>query len=148
MLTLKEKQKNGLVKKFHTLLGCNRIDNDTKLSILAGYGVESSKDLDVHQLIEICDRLDTMSRPELAKLDKSRKRVIACLFGYCRAMGKEGSMATVKAIACRATGYRDFNAIPLERLNSIYNAFLHCKNDVQSVMNLTNLGLLTEVGVN
>ena len=44
----------GLVKKFHTLCMVLGLDNEAKRAILTSWGVESSRDLTQHQLIDIC----------------------------------------------------------------------------------------------
>lgn len=43
----------GLVKKYHTLCTILGLDDDAKRAILASWGVESSRDLSQHQLIDI-----------------------------------------------------------------------------------------------
>ena len=63
MATFTEKQRNGLIKKFHVLLGKNGMGNDEKDALLAGYGVESTKDLNVAELVEICEILDRKANP-------------------------------------------------------------------------------------
>ncbi len=131
MATFTEKQKNGLIKKFHTLLGKNGIGADGKEAILSGYGVESSKDLEISELVDICEILDKKANPSFYDADVWRKRVIAAIGGYLRSMGKEQNIDLIKSIACRAASRDRFNDIPTERLKSLYNAFKHRKNDVE-----------------
>ena len=128
-----EREKKRLVKRFHTLLGKAGIDDDGKRTILSAYGVESSLDLDCHGLMEVCDRLTTLSTPGLAEADRWRKRVMAAVFGYCQAMDYEADVNRVKAIACRAAGVTNFNRIPLERLRSLYNAFMQRVKHIEKV---------------
>ena len=128
-----EREKKRLVKRFHTLLGKAGIDDDGKRTILSAYGVESSLDLDCRGLMEVCDRLTTLSTPGLAEADRWRKRVIAAIFSYRREMKHEATMDEVKAIACRAAGATNFNRIPLERLRSLYNAFMQRVKDIEKV---------------
>jgi hypothetical protein len=133
MATLMEKQKNGLLKKFHTLLGRNGIDQEDKMAILSAYGVESSKDLSAHELLDVCNRLDGMANPRAGASDKARKRVIAAIASYCGAIYRPVDIDEIKRIACRAAGCERFNRIGLDRLNSLYNAFKKREKDLQAV---------------
>jgi hypothetical protein len=72
-----------------------------------------------------------------AALDRPRKRLIACIGGYLTATGRENSIALIKALACQAGGYSRFNDIPLDRLNSLYNAFLNRQKDVKAARKLS-----------
>jgi hypothetical protein len=67
-----------------------------------------------------------------AGFDKARKRLMGCIGGYLRAMGKPEGAANIKAVACRAAGVERFNSIPIDRLNSLYNAFLHRQKDLKT----------------
>ncbi|HBX44452.1 MAG TPA: hypothetical protein DEG28_00965 [Porphyromonadaceae bacterium] len=134
---LMEKQQKVLLKKFHTLLGKAGIGEEGKRELLATYGVFSSRDLSARDLLDLCDRIDRMMRPDAAELDKWRKRVIAAIFGWRKAMGDTSSMAEVKAIACRAAEAKYYNAIPLDRLRSLYYAFSKKTKDLEFVEKLT-----------
>jgi len=123
MQTFSEKTQTGLVKKFHTLLSKAGIDNNGKLDILNGYGVSSSKDLKVPELLEICDKIQSLITPDLGELDRWRKRVMASIGGYLKTKGKEHNIEIIKAIACRAAGFKSFNAIPKQQLIAVYYAF-------------------------
>ncbi len=46
-----------LLKKYHTLCTVLGLDDEAKRAILASWGVESSRDLTQHQLIDICAKL-------------------------------------------------------------------------------------------
>jgi GH18 family chitinase len=132
-----DKQKNALLKKFHTLCGQQHIDNDTKhMMILANYGVESSKDLNAFQLLELCSSLDK-GQQQKDELDKKRKQLIASIGGWLRAMGMTDNIDKIKSIACRASECSDFNRIPKERLNSLYYAFKKAQKDLKQVDGLT-----------
>ena len=135
--TFMEKEKKRLVKRFHTLLGKAGIDDDGKRDILSAYGVKSSLDLDCRGLMEVCDRLTTLTTPGLAEADRWRKRVMAAIFSYCREMKREVTVNEVKAIACRAAGTKSFNRIPVDRLRSLYNAFKQRTKDLQTVDRMT-----------
>jgi hypothetical protein len=62
-----------------------------------------------------------------------RKRVIAVIGAYLRNLRKRESIYEIKAIACRATQYDDFNLIPVQRLQNIYYAFLKKNKDFEMV---------------
>ncbi|MDR2814653.1 MAG: hypothetical protein LBB79_08400 [Prevotellaceae bacterium] len=67
-----------------------------------------------------------------AAMDKLRKRLIACIGGYLTAMGRNGNIELIKALACRASGHGKFNDIPPDRLKSLYNAFLKRQKDIKA----------------
>ena len=46
-----------LLKKYHTLCTVLGLDDEAKRAILSSWGVESSRDLTQHQLIDICAKL-------------------------------------------------------------------------------------------
>lgn len=71
-----------------------------------------------------------VGRKQTADLDKKRKRLLASIFGVFEKMNKKPTMDYVKAIACRAAKVEDFNDIPPERLNSLYNAFINAQKDL------------------
>lgn len=133
METTVDKQKKLLLKRFHTLLGKCGISNEEKEVILSQYNVTSSKDLSVHELIEVCNTLDYQANPALAETDRLRKRLIASVGGWMKAMNIDGNIDTIKGIACRAAGQRSFNAIPVERLRSLYYAFSKKQKDLAFV---------------
>jgi hypothetical protein len=93
--------------------------------------------LDCRGLMEVCDRLTTLTTPGLAEADRWRKRVMAAIFSYCREMKREVTVNEVKAIACRAAGTKSFNRIPVDRLRSLYNAFKQRTKDLQTVDRMT-----------
>lgn len=136
-MTLIDKQQKLLLKKFHTLCGKAGVSQDEKRALVESYGHISSKELTAHELIDLCEKLDRMMRPDLAEMDKYRKRLIASIFAWREAMGDKANMAEVKAIACRAGSAKNFNAIPLERLRSLYNAFAKKTKDLTTVEDLT-----------
>lgn len=137
MQTLLERHQKILLKKFHTLCGKAGISEYDKREMIAAYGVESSRDLDTRDLLDLCDRIDRMMNKEAAEADKWRKRVIAAVFGWRKAMGDSTNINEVKAIACRASEAEHFNAIPLERLRSIYYAFTKKTKDLNFVDKMT-----------
>ena len=137
MQTFMDKTKTGLIKRFHTLLGKLSMSNEQKLEILAQYGVESSKDLNTYELLELCNKLDKQTNPKLQELDRSRKRLIASISAWRREMGLPSNINEIKAIACRASEADDFNKISIERLKSLYYAFNKKVKDMQTVEKMT-----------
>jgi hypothetical protein len=146
--TFMDRQQKQLLKKFYTLLGKTGAGEAGKEAILQAYGVESSRDLTAHDLMDICNKMAMQADPKLAALDRWRKRVIRAIFAYCEASGRQADMAYVKTIACRATGYRAFNGIPAERLNNLYNAFNNKVKDIRAVGRIAADDLLNNFNLN
>ena len=128
-----DKQKKQLLKRFYTLLGVVGCGNDEKALILSQYGVESSRDLSVSELAEICKHLANRANPKLEDGDKWRKRVMASIGAWLRDVNIEQSPVMIKAIACRASGYPHFNAIPVARLRDVYYEFVRKAKTVAGV---------------
>ena len=148
MKTTTELTHTKLVKKFHTLLSKYSIRNEDKLTILGTYGVETSLDLTIDELAQVCDAIESSFGANAAekqkKLDTQRKRLIASIFAWRASLGAPADMNLVKAIACRAAevpeGYAlsiRFNSIPEEKLRSLYNAFKHMAKDMGKVKEMT-----------
>jgi len=138
MLTIMEKEKNKLLKRFHTLL--SKVDGDKaviKETILDSFGVESSRDLNAHELLEACAALDGEINPRNADYDTWRKRLIASIGGWLKSMNQEGNIDMIKGIACRASDVDSFNRIPIERLRSLYYAFTKKQKDLKFVDSIT-----------
>lgn len=134
----------NILKKFHTLCHVLGLTDDEKRTIVESYGVESSRDMDTHDLIDVCASLAEQANRKTgtADLDKLRKRVMAAIGGYLRTIGKESNASVIKGIACRATGYADFNKIPRERLRNLVGAFNNKVKDAQSVEDIANALML------
>ncbi|MEG1842553.1 MAG: hypothetical protein RR221_07570 [Alistipes sp.] len=129
-----DKIHSGLLRKFHTL--CSRLGlNETeKRAIVESRGVESSSDIDTHDLIDICASLSRQAGENKGdEMDKLRKRAMAAVGGYLRLTKQDSSVDIVKSIACRATGHTNFNKIPAERLRNIYYTFSNKQKDIRSV---------------
>ena len=109
----------GILKKFHTLCGVLGLTDD--------------------DLINVCAKLSEQANRKAGhgEIDKLRKRVMASIGAYLRATGRESNATVIKGIACRASGYDDFNKIPKERLRNLYYAFNNKVKDAQSVNSLT-----------
>ena len=143
MQTFIETEQKKLVKKFHVLLGKANIGQDGKEAILESYGVESSRDLSAIDLLDICEKLSEEADPKLGEYNKWRKRLMASIGGWTRALGKVPSDPTkggemIKAIACRAARRERFNDIPLEQLRSLYYAFAKKQKDIAMTEEMTS----------
>ena len=134
----------GLLKKYHTLCTVLGLDKEAKRAILTSWGVESSRDLSQHQLIDICAKLSEQvdEKQGTAKLDKLRKQVIAAIGGWLRETGQEENVAKIKGIAERASGYDEFNKIPRERLRNLIATFNNKVKDARAVDALTDALLM------
>lgn len=132
-----EKTRITMLRKFHTICSKMDLDESAKRAMIESCGVTSSRELDAHQLIDLCNKLEGIQRPQLVEMDKYRKRLIAAIFAWRKAMGDPSNINEVKAIACRAAQVDRFNAIPLERLRSLYNAFTNKSKDMSFVDQLT-----------
>ena len=138
----------GLLKKFHTLCTVLGLDDEAKRAMLASWGVESSRDLSQHQLIDICAKLSEQvdHKQGTARLDKLRKQVIASIGRWLRETGQAEGISKIKGIAMRASGYNDFNKIPRERLRNLIATFNNKVKDARAVDALTD-ALLMQAGV-
>jgi hypothetical protein len=138
MQTITDKQKNALKRKFHALLAQAGIDNDGKRDIVESFGEESTSDLSIQQLVEACAAVERIINPALAETDKWRKRLIASIGGWLKAMNRESNIDQIKGIACRAAGITNFNRISEERLRSLYYAFRKKQKDLDMVEQITS----------
>ena len=138
----------GLLKKFHTLCTVLGLDDEAKRAMLASWGVESSRDLSQHQLIDICAKLSEQvdHTQGTARLDKLRKQLIASIGRWLRETGQAEGISKIKGIAMRASGYDDFNKIPRERLRNLIATFNNKVKDARAVDALTD-ALLMQAGV-
>jgi len=134
----------GLLKRYHTLCTLLGLDDEAKRAILTSWGVESSRDLSQHQLIDICAKLSGQvdEKQGTARLDKLRKQVIAAIGGWLRQTGQPENVAKIKGIAERASGYSDFNKIPRERLRNLIATFNNKVKDARAVDALTDALLM------
>lgn len=123
----------GLLKKFHTLCSVLGIDAEGKRTIIASYGVDSSRDIDTHDLVDLCAKLSEQAGSDGDDLSRMRKRAMASIGSYLKAMSLESNVSVIKGIACRATGYKEFNKIPKERLRNLIYTFNNKVKDARNV---------------
>lgn len=139
-----DKIHRDILKKFHTLCSVLGLTDAEKRAIVESYGVESSRDMDTHDLINVCGKLSAQANAKTGagEMDKLRKRVMAAIGGYLKAAGKESNATVIKGIACRATGHTDFNKIPRERLRNLVPAFNNKVKDAQAVNDIADALLM------
>lgn len=130
-----DKIHKGILKKFHTLCRVLGMTEDEKRTLVQSYGVDSSRDMDTHDLVDVCAILSEKANRKTGTddIDKLRKRVMAAIGKYLQMLGKESNASIIKGIACRATGYENFNKIPRERLRNLIGAFNNKVKDTQTV---------------
>ncbi len=126
-----------VLRKFHTLCSVLCMSIADKEAIVSSYGVESSADINTHDLIDLCNTLSKQTDTRYAEMNILRKRLMAAIGQYLITMEKESSAEIIKAMACRASGYTDFNKIPEDRLRSLYNAFLKYRKDLDQLADFT-----------
>lgn len=139
-----DKIHRDILKKFHTLCSVLGLTDAEKRAIVESYGVESSRDMDTHDLINVCGKLSAQANEKTGagEMDKLRKRVMAAIGSYLKATGKESNATVIKGIACRATGHTDFNKIPRERLRNLVAAFNNKVKDAQAVNDIADALLM------
>ena len=124
MKRFQDKQKAALIKKLHTMVTKAGIKRQDYLAMLSAYNAESSKELNVYELTELCSKVDyTLNKTSYHEQDKWRKRVMAAVGAYLGRINKESNSKIIIGIACRAAEMNDFNSIPITKLRAIYNAF-------------------------
>lgn len=129
----------GLLKKFHTLCSVLGMTDDEKQGIIKAYGVESSRDIDTHALVDLCAKLSKQAGGQKQQdYDKLRKQCMAAIGSWLKMCGRESNATIIKAIACRAAKQSDFNKIPLERLRNLVYLFNNKVKDHDAVDNITN----------
>ena len=131
-----DKRKNGLIKKYHVLVRDAKISDEDKIVLLSNWKVKSSKDMNVDQLIQVCDYLEHMVDPEKAELEKWRDWTRTCVKSYGRGLGANYSDEYAEGIICVAAKINNFNAISKKRLQGIYNQFKKSKLDAISAKQL------------
>lgn len=124
----------GLLKKFHTLCSVLGMTADQKEELIAAYHVESSRDIDTHDLVDLCAKLSRQAGgKKRGEYDRLRKQCMAAIGSWLRMCGRDSNATVIKAIACRATKHDDFNKIPLERLRNLVHLFNNKVKDQDAV---------------
>lgn len=125
MEQIKNRQ-TSLFKKFHILCGKAGIEDYEKRELIRSYGAESSKTLSIEDLRSLCDLIQYKLNLKAQEEDKWRKRVIAAICGYIdrNSICTTDKVKYAKNIASKASSVKDFNEIPIHKLQSLYNMFL------------------------
>jgi hypothetical protein len=136
--TIIEKQEKQLRAKLHVLKArAGMTDDEYKAMLIGNFGVDSSVDLNAHQLIDLIYTLEKRSNSDIIEMDAWRKRVIASISGYLEKSGQKCNIDKIKAIACRASGREYFNNIPKQDLISVYYTFKNKQKVHKNVENMT-----------
>jgi hypothetical protein len=143
MATTTDRLQPTLLKKFHAKCAKAGISIEEKSTIIGAFGHDSSRDMSVQDLLKACDLLDAKINPQLAEIDLWRKRVMASIGGWLKVMSVTTNADKIKAIACRASAFENFNDIPRERLNNLYYAFLKKQKDFKRVEGIAKSELET-----
>jgi hypothetical protein len=122
-------KKEQLIKHYHTVCAASGMKSDEKRAVLSSYGVESSKDLTEQQLLALIVKLSQ-------EPNAWRKRVMAAIGAWLRVIKKTDGSDVVKAIACRAAGYDNFNKIPVSRLRDLYYEFYNKSKTAGNIQNV------------
>lgn len=121
------RQKAGLIKKYHTL--CNQLrktDEEKREMLNSNYGVTSSKELHLEELKQLCEFLENELNPptdESLRIDKQRKKLLALIYEFCEASGYDCDKETAKHIACNACGVKYLNQASEQKLIAAIQRF-------------------------
>lgn len=134
MEQIKNRQ-TSLFKKFHILCGKAGIEDYEKRELIRSYGAESSKTLSIEDLSSLCDLIQYKLNLKAQEEDKWRKRVIAAICGYIdsNSIQTTDKVKYAKSIATKASSVKDFNDIPIHKLQLLYNMFLKSNSLSQKV---------------
>ncbi len=134
-LTNKQKAfKNQLIKKLHAIKSERGLTEDQYASVLGSFGVASSKHLGIDELVRMIDLLKGSNPDD----DKWRKRCMAAIGAYLRVTNRKENTDLIKGIACKASGYANFNKIPTSRLRDIYYEFTRKAKLTANVTKMVN----------
>ncbi|MFV0311487.1 MAG: phage protein GemA/Gp16 family protein [Dysgonomonas sp.] len=153
MKTATDRKKEKLIRRYHSL--CKRLgmtEDERREMLSENYGVESSKELYVEELEHLCTVLDTEANTKEWLQKEARRRVFGAVGGWLDILyGFERSNARsekIKAIACRQTEYKDFNKIPIERLNNVSHLFSKKQKDFKRGTVVIEVELATLANLN
>lgn len=111
--------------QLHAIKARLRMSDDEYRAMLHDtYNVESSTELNAHQLIDLIHTLQ-QHLPQDSELEKARRRCAASIMAWFRATGyqPEDMTAAVRATACRAAEVENWFRIGKEKLTAIGAAF-------------------------
>ena len=147
------KNKKQLIREFHILLHRLGIDEIGKEGILAGYGVDSSTELNEAALTEICDRLhdeakargmETEAKNSPTEAEKERKRLKVSIGKLLAAQGKikaDGwgieEWNLIKGMACRAAKVSRMDDIPASKCRGLIYEFNRQREGIERAKEYT-----------
>lgn len=142
------KTKNQYIKEFHILINQIGITPEGKEAILASYEVESSKDMNVAQLSELCEKLHEELRKAgkeravkevKSPLELARTQVKVAVGKWLAAKGEIPASGwllpewnKITGVVCRAAQVSSFNQIPLSKLRGIIFEFNKQREAIES----------------
>lgn len=99
-------------------------DDEYRAMLHVTYKVESSTELNAHQLIDLIHTLQ-QHLPQDSELEKARRRCAASIMAWFRATGYQPKdmTAAIRATACRAAEVDNWFRIGKEKLTAIGAAF-------------------------
>lgn len=146
------KNKKQLIREFHILLHRLGIDEIGKEGILAGYGVDSSTELNETALKEICDRLNDEARKrgldgqkkEIDPADKERKRLKVAIGKLLAAQGKikadgwgVAEWNLISGTACRAAKVSRMDDIAASKCRGLIYEFNRQREGIEAAKEYT-----------
>ena len=127
------------IKELHILFNQCNISESDKEAIYSSYGVTTSKDLNVVQVGEICDRLHALLQKDGKEPKPSRRKTplqqaqTCCKVAIGRLLAAPGKIPAsgwsiaewnlITGTACRAAGVDAFHQIPLSKLRGLAYEF-------------------------
>ena len=160
-VTVKINSHSDLIGRYHGLCRTLGMDKENKKDFLSAWGVGSSTQLTTQQLTEVIDTLQGMVQQRDQVANDWRKRVIASIAGFLDVSPEFGKLLAQKApadqyrfklkyiisMACRAAECKEFNEIPVARLQNLYYGFRQKQKDwaaIEQVVYDVKMNLLTQ----
>lgn len=135
MKMTRNRQKAGLIKKYHTLCSQLGKTDEEKHEILnSNYGVTSSKDLHLEELKQLCSFLENELSPptdESQRMDKQRMKLLALIYSFCEHKGYTCNKQQAVQIACKACGVQKLNDATEQKIIAAIKKF---DNNVLDIM--------------
>ena len=147
------RNKKQLIRDFHILLHRLGISDIGKEGILAGYGVDSSTELNEAALTEICDRLNEELRKRgqdktppgpLSEGEKERKRLKVAIGKLLAAQGKikadgwgVAEWNLIAGTACRAAKVSRMDDIPASKCRGLIYEFNRQREGIEGAKEYT-----------
>lgn len=115
-------------------------DDEYRAMLYDTYKVESSVDLNAHQLIDLIHTLQ-QHLPQDSELEKARRRCAASIMAWFRATNyhPDNMTAAVRATACRAAESDNWFRIGKEKLTAIGAAFSKKARVTENVNHMTQI---------